>query len=139
MCFGERRTDGHQIVPGVKSFRNSNLFAQRFAIAHEGATGEDFDLATRVVDVILAANPITDLFQKVCECIAEHCAAHMTDMHGTRRVRGDILDVDVLARAEVARAISRACLQHVEDTAEPDIARQAQVDETRSGDSHFSD
>ena len=53
-----------------------------------------------------AADPVA--IQLRIQLQAKHCAAAMAHMHGSSRVGGDILDIDLLAAARLAIAVSLA-------------------------------
>ena len=66
--------------------------------------------------------------------VAESCPTTMTDMHGARRVRGDVLEVH-LALSFGNRALAKVepSCAHIRNDALERLGRQAEVDETGAG------
>ena len=62
---------------------------------------EDVHLAAMVVDVVLALHIVASVLEDVAERVAERRPAAMADVEGTDGVRGDELDLVLLAIAEV--------------------------------------
>ena len=62
---------------------------------------EDVHLAAMVVDVVLALHIVASVLEDVAERVAERRPAAMADVEGADGVRGDELDLVLLAIAEV--------------------------------------
>ncbi len=127
----ERTTDGFQIIAGIEALRNRpDVFAERLAVAQIGRARQRIDLGSGVVDIELARYPISGEFQQRAECVAEHRAPTMADMHRPSGIGGDIFDIDLFARAEVAAAVILAACQDGAQLLDPGLPAQRQIDET---------
>ena len=101
LCL-QRLADRLQIVAGIKAARDlADLLAERLAVAEVGRAGERIDLRAGVVDVVFARDRMAGRREQVGDGVADDGAAAMADMHRPGRVGGDVLDVDLLAAAEV--------------------------------------
>ena len=103
-------------------------------IAKRHGLREDVHLVARVVDVELAGHVIACEGKDVCHRIAERCPTAMSQMHGTCRVGGNELEVDLDAIAVVARAVKRVLTtNHAKHALQCGIG-ELDVDETGAGD-----
>ena len=127
----ERGTDGFEIMARIEALRNRpDVFAERLAVAQIGRARQRVHLGSGVVDVELARHPISGEFQQRAECVAEHRAPTMADMHRTGGIGGDIFDIDLFARAEVAAAVILAACQDGAQLLDPGLLGQRHVDKT---------
>ncbi len=125
------------VLPGIEPLWNRpDVFAERLAVAQEYRAREHVDLASTIVDVVLAGDPKSRKREKVGERIAKHCAAAMADMNGAGRVGGDIFDIDRGAPSHVAAAIIRS-LEDRAQSVDPGCRLEGEIDESRTGDLHL--
>ena len=71
-------------------------------VAKRHGLGEDVHLIARIVDVELAGHVVACKGKNVCHRIAERCPTAVSQVHGTCRVGGDKLEVDLDAVAVMA-------------------------------------
>ena len=96
--------DRDQVVAGIEAARDLDDLAERLAVAQERRLGEHLDLPAGVVDVVLAGHVVARVGHQRGQRVAEHRAAGMAHMHRAGRVGRDVLDVDLLALADVGAA-----------------------------------
>ena len=131
---GELLPDRDQIVAGIEAARDLDDLAERLAVAEERRLGERLDLAAGVVDVVLARHVVAGVGHQRGERIAEHGAAGMADVHRAGGVGGDVLDVDLLALADVGAAEIGALLERGAEDGVPGGVGEAEVEEAGTGD-----
>ncbi len=94
---------------------------------------ERFDLRAAVVDVVLARDVVAREGEQRGQRIAEDRATDMPDMQRARRVGGDVLDIDLDARAEAGMSERLAGVERLRHDVGPDRRGEAEVQETGSG------
>ncbi len=104
MFVGQRRTDGLQIIAGIKSFGDRNRFAKRFPITQKGGAGEHIDLSPGIVDVIFACHIAASEGEQTGERIAEDSAPAVADMHRPGRIGGHKFHIDLFTGIRALRA-----------------------------------
>ena len=130
---GELCPDRLEIIAGIKAFRDrADVFAERLAVTQESRACEHVDLRACIVDVVFARDLVAGEGKQVCERVAEHRAAAVTDMHGAGRIGRDVFDVDLFAFADVAAAVVRARCENQAQFLDPDIRLQREIDEARA-------
>ena len=96
--------------------------------------GENINLAAGVVDIIFAGDLVTGELQQAGKRIAHHRATAVPHVHGTGRIGGDVLDVDVDTLAHGRATIIFAGFVDCSQLGFPAGAHEAQVDEAGAGD-----
>ena len=134
MLLGERGADGLQIVARIEARRNlADVLAERLPVAQECRACENVDLPAGVVDVVFARNLVAGEREEIGERIAEHCAPAMADVHRPRRVGGHVLDVDLLAAAEIGLPVGGALVENRAHDPLPELRLHADIEEPRPG------
>ena len=140
VALRQRLAHRPEIVAGIEPFRDlADILAQRLAVAQPGRAGENVDLRSGVVDVVLARDVEADLLEQRRQHVAIDRAARMGDVQRTRRVGGNVLDVDLPAATSVRAAVGAARHQRVGQPCPPESVAQAQVDEAGPGDRNLGD
>ena len=128
----ERRSDRLEIFSRIKPVRNgADIVAESLAVTEERRTRQHVDLCAGVIDVIFARHLIAGEAKQIGQCVAEHRATAMADMHRPGRIGRDVFDVDGLIAADVAFAEIATEPNGRPQRVEPRRRLQREIDEAR--------
>src|SRR5262249_9525547 len=134
VALGQLAADLLQVEAGIETLRDRSYgFAQSFEIAQVRGAGENVDLCSGVVGVVLANHAVAGGLQQRREHVSEHRTTDMTQMQRPGRVGGDILDIDAAPGTDVRPAPALARAQKIGQPGSPEVGGEPEVDEPRSG------
>ena len=130
----QQRCYGENVVAAIRVLRKDNGLPALFDIAQPDTDGEDLHLSSRVVDVELAVHIEARSLQQIAQRGAISGLPTMTHMHRPGGIRGDELEIDLAAGAEVRPAVALALLVDADQFLHVHIAREKQIDEAGARD-----
>ncbi len=126
--------DGAHVVASVAVLRKREGLAPDLQIPHPNAGCEDVDLASRIVDVVLALHFVAGGGQQIGKGRAVGCLATVPDMQRSCGICRDELNEDLLTATERAAPVLIAPLVDVRQLAGVSVGREEEIDEAGAGD-----
>ena len=93
------------VIPAVAALGKFHRLAQELPVAQENGFPQIIHLVPRVIDIVLAEDPVTDSRKNIRHDIADNGAPRMADMERSRGVGADEFHLDAPAVSQICRSV----------------------------------
>ena len=134
--FQELRGQVPDVIPPVAAVGKFFRLAQKFPVTQKNRFTKVVHLVSRIVDIILPENPITDGRKDVRDDISHHGAPGVTDVERPRRVGADELHLDLPAFSQLRRTVAVPLPDDLFEVTDQDPFPDEKIHESGTGDLH---